>query len=72
MKEPMPGYLSLHQTSTTLIIKWTPNELMNGYVDDNIDKRSIELGNWNSMRFSLNSPTEVEFLFVLVNTGITH
>lgn len=35
----MPGYLSLHQTPSSLIIKWTPNELMNGYVDENHDKR---------------------------------
>ncbi|EDW75228.1 uncharacterized protein Dwil_GK19805 [Drosophila willistoni] len=29
--EPMPGYLSLHQHIQTLTIKWTPNQLMNGY-----------------------------------------
>lgn len=29
----MPGYLSLHQTVQSLTIKWTPNQLMNGYVD---------------------------------------
>ncbi|KAI1293827.1 Small G protein signaling modulator 2 [Halotydeus destructor] len=28
--EPMPGYLSLHQTPQGLAIKWTPNQLMNG------------------------------------------
>ncbi|KAK7598263.1 hypothetical protein V9T40_006498 [Parthenolecanium corni] len=38
MKEPIPGYLSLHQTATSLIIKWTPNELMNGYVEESQDK----------------------------------
>jgi hypothetical protein len=27
----MPGYLSLHQSASTLTIKWTPNQLMNGY-----------------------------------------
>lgn len=27
----MPGYLSLHQSIHSLIIKWTPNQLMNGY-----------------------------------------
>lgn len=27
----MPGYLSLHQTVLSLTIKWTPNQLMNGY-----------------------------------------
>lgn len=31
MNEPLPGYLSLHQTANSLIIKWTPNQLMNGY-----------------------------------------
>ncbi|KAH8266562.1 hypothetical protein KR018_001421 [Drosophila ironensis] len=37
--EPMPGYLSLHQSVQTLTIKWTPNQLMNGYSDgDNSDK----------------------------------
>lgn len=25
----MAGYLSLHQTASSLIIKWTPNQLMN-------------------------------------------
>lgn len=28
---PMPGYLSLHQSAQCLTIKWTPNQLMNGY-----------------------------------------
>ncbi|KFM69455.1 Small G protein signaling modulator 1, partial [Stegodyphus mimosarum] len=28
--EAMPGYLSLHQNPEGLIIKWTPNQLMNG------------------------------------------
>ncbi|XP_076367411.1 small G protein signaling modulator 1-like isoform X2 [Tachypleus tridentatus] len=28
--EAMLGYLSLHQTPESLIIKWTPNQLMNG------------------------------------------
>lgn len=27
----MPGYLSLHQTVQSLTLKWTPNQLMNGY-----------------------------------------
>lgn len=27
----MPGYLSLHQNTQSLIIKWTPNQLMNGF-----------------------------------------
>ncbi|XP_053679263.1 small G protein signaling modulator 2-like [Anopheles nili] len=41
VSEPMPGYLSLHQTVQSLTIKWTPNQLMNGYTEtDNIDKSS--------------------------------
>ncbi|KAH8303238.1 hypothetical protein KR059_003971, partial [Drosophila kikkawai] len=39
--EPMPGYLSLHQHIQTLTIKWTPNQLMNGYAEEeaeDIDK----------------------------------
>ncbi|XP_039152590.1 small G protein signaling modulator 1 isoform X2 [Drosophila simulans] len=40
--EPMPGYLSLHQHIQTLTIKWTPNQLMNGYTEaeeaEDIDK----------------------------------
>lgn len=39
VKEPMPGYLSLHQTPNCLTIKWTPNQLMNGFTDEVQDKR---------------------------------
>lgn len=28
--EPLAGYLSLHQNSDGLALKWTPNQLMNG------------------------------------------
>lgn len=39
--EPMPGYLSLHQMTNSLTVKWTPNQLMNGYNEsDLIDKSS--------------------------------
>ncbi|XP_059222340.1 small G protein signaling modulator 1 isoform X2 [Stomoxys calcitrans] len=34
VSEPMPGYLSLHQNVQSLTIKWTPNQLMNGYTDN--------------------------------------
>uniref|UniRef100_A0A1I8N8I1 Uncharacterized protein n=1 Tax=Musca domestica TaxID=7370 RepID=A0A1I8N8I1_MUSDO len=34
VSEPMPGYLSLHQNIQSLTIKWTPNQLMNGYTDN--------------------------------------
>lgn len=40
----MPGYLSLHQTANSLTIKWTPNQLMNGYCeskDSQTDKSSF-------------------------------
>ncbi|XP_054711478.1 small G protein signaling modulator 1-like [Uloborus diversus] len=36
LQELMPGYLSLHQNPEGLIIKWTPNQLMNGACDDNL------------------------------------
>lgn len=39
--EPMPGYLSLHQTANCLTIKWTPNQLMNGFTDEVQDKRCV-------------------------------
>ncbi|KAK9892337.1 hypothetical protein WA026_019791 [Henosepilachna vigintioctopunctata] len=35
---PMLGYLSLHQTPIGLIIKWTPNQLMNGFAEEVQDK----------------------------------
>lgn len=38
-KKPMPGYLSLHQSPNCLTIKWTPNQLMNGFSDEVQDKR---------------------------------
>ncbi|XP_017484087.1 PREDICTED: small G protein signaling modulator 2, partial [Rhagoletis zephyria] len=34
VNEKMPGYLSLHQHVQMLIIKWTPNQLMNGYNEE--------------------------------------
>ncbi|KAF7283495.1 hypothetical protein GWI33_000391 [Rhynchophorus ferrugineus] len=36
--EPIPGYLSLHQTPSSLTIKWTPNQLMNGLTEESQDK----------------------------------
>ncbi|CAH1107596.1 unnamed protein product [Psylliodes chrysocephalus] len=38
LSKPIPGYLSLHQMPQGLAIKWTPNQLMNGFVDDSQDK----------------------------------
>ena len=28
--DPQPGYLSLHQTGDHVVLKWTPNSLMDG------------------------------------------
>lgn len=40
----MPGYLSLHQSAQSLTIKWTPNQLMNGYSESDVqDKRFFNL-----------------------------
>ncbi|KAK4877826.1 hypothetical protein RN001_010332 [Aquatica leii] len=39
--EPMPGYLSLHQTANCLTIKWTPNQLMNGFTESDVPDKSI-------------------------------
>ncbi|XP_056630776.1 small G protein signaling modulator 1-like [Diorhabda sublineata] len=36
--KPIPGYLSLHQMASGLAIKWTPNQLMNGFVEEAYDK----------------------------------
>lgn len=41
VSEPMPGYLSLHQTVHTLTIKWTPNQLMNGYNETEVIDKSL-------------------------------
>uniref|UniRef100_A0AAR5Q3Z1 RUN domain-containing protein n=2 Tax=Dendroctonus ponderosae TaxID=77166 RepID=A0AAR5Q3Z1_DENPD len=46
---PMPGYLSLHQTPSSLVIKWTPNQLMNGFNEESQDKRC----GGNALRYGL-------------------
>ncbi|RZF42102.1 hypothetical protein LSTR_LSTR006695 [Laodelphax striatellus] len=53
LTEAIPGYLSLHQTSQTLTIMWTPNQLMNGYSEpDGQDKRNCCLHRSSSIRRS--------------------
>ncbi|XP_064460761.1 small G protein signaling modulator 2-like isoform X3 [Ornithodoros turicata] len=44
--EAMPGYLSLHHASESLIIKWTPNQIMNGCYSnsDNSSGDSVSSG----------------------------
>ncbi|XP_017030106.1 small G protein signaling modulator 2 [Drosophila kikkawai] len=44
VSEPMPGYLSLHQSVQSLTIKWTPNQLMNGYNDSDGGDKSFFWG----------------------------
>ncbi|XP_032072013.1 small G protein signaling modulator 2 [Thamnophis elegans] len=39
--EAIPGYLSLHQSSDSLTLKWTPNQLMNGNLGDTELEKSI-------------------------------
>ncbi|KAG8122718.1 hypothetical protein E2320_018218 [Naja naja] len=40
--EAIPGYLSLHQSSDSLTLKWTPNQLMNGNLGDSeLEKSQI-------------------------------
>ncbi|KAB0791167.1 hypothetical protein PPYR_02967 [Photinus pyralis] len=39
--EPMPGYLSLHQSANCLTIKWTPNQLMNGFTESDVPDKNI-------------------------------
>ncbi|XP_069998043.1 small G protein signaling modulator 2-like isoform X2 [Penaeus vannamei] len=52
--EAMPGYMSLHQTTEGLVIKWTPNHLMNGCCPDTAeDKR------WSGRRHSLTCLSEL-------------
>ncbi|KAI5156085.1 Small G Protein Signaling Modulator 1 [Manis pentadactyla] len=43
--EAVPGYLSLHQTADVMTLKWTPNQLMNGSVEDlDYEKRDYSKG----------------------------
>ncbi|XP_032458663.1 small G protein signaling modulator 1 isoform X1 [Phocoena sinus] len=39
--EAVPGYLSLHQTADVMMLKWTPNQLMNGSVGDLDYEKSV-------------------------------
>ncbi|XP_029468392.1 small G protein signaling modulator 2 isoform X2 [Rhinatrema bivittatum] len=39
--EPLPGYLSLHQSAESLTLKWTPNQLMNGTLGDSELEKSV-------------------------------
>ncbi|XP_072325861.1 small G protein signaling modulator 2 isoform X2 [Scyliorhinus torazame] len=39
--ETVPGYLSLHQSTEHLTLKWTPNQLMNGTLGDSELEKSV-------------------------------
>ncbi|XP_048375292.1 small G protein signaling modulator 2 [Sphaerodactylus townsendi] len=39
--EALPGYLSLHQSTDSLTLKWTPNQLMNGTLGDSELEKSV-------------------------------
>ncbi|ODN02621.1 Small G protein signaling modulator 2 [Orchesella cincta] len=39
--EPLAGYLSLHQCGEALLLKWTPNQLMNGCTDTGVHEKSV-------------------------------
>lgn len=47
--EPMPGYLSLHAESYGLIIKWTPNQLINGRPSQNSAESSDSIFSHSSL-----------------------
>lgn len=42
--EPLPGYLSLHQETYGLIVKWTPNQLINGRASQNSTESGDSIG----------------------------
>ncbi|CAL8137374.1 unnamed protein product [Orchesella dallaii] len=39
--EPLAGYLSLHQCGEALLLKWTPNQLMNGCTETGVHDKSV-------------------------------
>ncbi|KAH9404006.1 Small G protein signaling modulator 2 [Tyrophagus putrescentiae] len=47
--EPMPGYLSLHAEPYGLIIKWTPNQLINGRPSQNSAESSDSIFSHSSV-----------------------
>ncbi|UJR28351.1 hypothetical protein I4U23_009593 [Adineta vaga] len=51
--DPIPGYLSLHHNKHSLTLKWTPNQLMNGYNENiNVMKNDAE----ETMNDAIESP----------------
>lgn len=55
LTEPLPGYLSLHQTPNMLTIKWTPNQLMNGYTENDANDTTTTTSYWD---YSMNINVE--------------
>ncbi|XP_031635811.1 small G protein signaling modulator 1-like isoform X2 [Contarinia nasturtii] len=52
--EPLPGYLSLHQRPHSLIIKWTPNQLMNGYIEKDDPDATSYWDYFNELTMTIN------------------
>ncbi|KAJ2942782.1 hypothetical protein O0L34_g14969 [Tuta absoluta] len=74
--EPMAGYLSLHQTAAGLIIKWTPNQLMNGYAEsEGIDKSvywamSLQVCVWEVVYVHVHRTSESDALILVGQDGV--
>ncbi|CAF0888852.1 unnamed protein product [Adineta steineri] len=54
--DPIPGYLSLHHNRHGLTLKWTPNQLMNGYEGTKIlknDSQEINDANESPKKYSV-------------------
>ena len=47
-RDPIPGYLSLHHNQNGLTLKWTPNQLMNGYTNETKASNINSQDNMNS------------------------
>ncbi|CAF3367028.1 unnamed protein product [Rotaria sp. Silwood1] len=53
--EPIPGYLSLHNNQHGLTLKWTPNQLMNGYSESS---KSIQISTQETNESETNMTVE--------------
>ncbi|XP_041971436.1 small G protein signaling modulator 2-like isoform X2 [Aricia agestis] len=76
VEEPMPGYLSLHQSPNGLIIKWTPNQLMNGFAEsEGIDKgvywaMSLQVCVWETVYVHVHRAPASDALILVGQDGV--